>query len=160
SNLFSNVSSCIRKKFLAHIPFNNDIVFAEDREWFIKVIKAGYTIVYEPNSIVYHSHNYSLKYNFKRAFDFGISSNKWEGQLNLENKISFFDLLFRFFNHIYRDYIFMKRNKISLKFKWLSYGAIWRFAIFIAQWLGAHYKYLPKTIRKKLSTAPQMFNKQ
>ena len=56
---FDNVSSCIRKSVWEKIPFPRTD-FAEDLEWAKRVLEAGYKIVYEPESVVYHSHEFSV----------------------------------------------------------------------------------------------------
>ncbi len=56
---FDNVSSCIRKDVWEKTPFPKTD-FGEDIEWAEKVLKKGYKIVYKPDSIVYHSHKYSI----------------------------------------------------------------------------------------------------
>ena len=58
---FSTVSAAIRRDVFEKIPFDNDIPVAEDQDWAKKVLMAGYKIVYEPASMVYHSHNARLK---------------------------------------------------------------------------------------------------
>jgi rhamnosyltransferase len=57
---FDNVSSCIRKSVWQDIPFP-EADFAEDLEWSKKVLEAGYGIAYEPDSVVYHSHDFSVR---------------------------------------------------------------------------------------------------
>ena len=56
---FDNVSSFIRKSVWAKIPLPKTD-FSEDLEWSKKVLEAGYKIVYKPDSIVYHSHDFSI----------------------------------------------------------------------------------------------------
>lgn len=70
---FSNVSSCVRKDVLERIPFSEKIVMVEDQEWSKRVIEAGWTLRYEARSVVYHSHNHSLRQLYKRQFDYGAS---------------------------------------------------------------------------------------
>ncbi len=65
--IFTDCCSCIRKSVwsehrLATIPYGEDI------EWAKRVLEAGYAIVYEPTAIVYHSHDRSAWYEFKRAY--------------------------------------------------------------------------------------------
>ncbi|MBU1125810.1 MAG: glycosyltransferase [Candidatus Omnitrophica bacterium] len=55
---FDNVSSCIRKKIGEQFPFVKTD-FAEDLAWGKTVIQAGFTLVYEPLSVVYHSHDFT-----------------------------------------------------------------------------------------------------
>jgi len=57
---FESVSSCLRRDVWEKIPFPKSD-FAEDLRWSKSVIAAGYKIVYEPDSVVYHSHDFSVK---------------------------------------------------------------------------------------------------
>jgi rhamnosyltransferase len=70
---FSNVSSCIQKEIWKRIPFSENLILAEDQDWSKRALEAGYKIVYEPESMVYHSHSYSVKALFKRYFYGGIA---------------------------------------------------------------------------------------
>jgi len=64
---FDNVCSCIRKKVWEKIPFE-ETYFAEDIGWSKKVLEAGYTIVYEPDAAVYHSHNRPARHEYQRTY--------------------------------------------------------------------------------------------
>ncbi len=74
SLLFSTVSAAVRRSVLSRIPFDNSIDIAEDQNWGGKILNSGYTIVYEPESKVIHSHNYSLKRLFFNKIRNGKSS--------------------------------------------------------------------------------------
>jgi len=71
--LFSNVSACYRKTVRQKFPFNERLVMVEDMEWCKQVIEAGYMVIYEPTSVVLHSHNHSLKQVYKRHREYGLS---------------------------------------------------------------------------------------
>jgi len=62
---FDNVSSCIRKRVWETIPFPKT-EFAEDIEWAQQVLILGFKIAFEPESVVYHLHKYSVLEWFKR----------------------------------------------------------------------------------------------
>lgn len=64
---FDNVCSCIRRTVWEKIPFEKTY-FAEDIGWSKQVLEAGYTIVYEPEAAVYHSHNRSVWYEYERTY--------------------------------------------------------------------------------------------
>lgn len=64
---FDNVSACIRRSVWEEHPFA-PISFGEDIEWSERVLKAGFKIVYEPESAVVHSHNRPAFYEMKRAY--------------------------------------------------------------------------------------------
>jgi rhamnosyltransferase len=64
---FDNVSSMIRRPVWERIPFRRR-KFAEDILWAKEVLEAGWKIVFEPASMVVHSHNKSLWYEFRRVY--------------------------------------------------------------------------------------------
>ncbi|MEW6714367.1 MAG: glycosyltransferase family 2 protein [Nitrospirota bacterium] len=66
--IFGNHSSVIRKGVWEKIPFDETLSYAEDHDWAMKVIKAGYRIIYEPEAKTYHSHNETLKQIYSRSF--------------------------------------------------------------------------------------------
>ncbi len=76
----SNVCSAIRKEtFIDLGRFPEPVIFNEDMFFAAKCVLAGYTIAYAANAEVLHSHNYTLKQQFKRYFDNGVSirMNDW-----------------------------------------------------------------------------------
>lgn len=70
---FSNASSCIKKSVLKKYPFDESLIMTEDQEWAKRIIEKGYKKIYEPKSVVIHSHNYTLKQIFQRYFDSAFS---------------------------------------------------------------------------------------
>ena len=69
-NVFlSDVNSAILKDVWGKHKFNEDIIMAEDKDWAIQVLKAGYKLIYKPRATVYHSHEYNLTSVFTRRFD-------------------------------------------------------------------------------------------
>jgi rhamnosyltransferase len=64
---FDNVSSCLRRQVWEEFPFG-EADFAEDLRWGKKVVEAGYRIVYEPRSVVVHSHERGALYDLRRHY--------------------------------------------------------------------------------------------
>ena len=64
---FDNVSSCLRRSVWEELPFEKTD-FGEDIRWGTKVVEAGYKIVYEPLSAVFHSHERGAMYNLRRYY--------------------------------------------------------------------------------------------
>jgi rhamnosyltransferase len=64
---FDNVSSCLRRSVWEEFPFGR-ADFAEDLRWGKRVIEAGYRIVYEPRSVVVHSHERGVLYDLRRYY--------------------------------------------------------------------------------------------
>lgn len=65
--IFDDVCACIRRAVWERIPYTATY-FGEDVEWGKQVIQAGYTLVYEPEAAVIHSHERSAWYEYKRTY--------------------------------------------------------------------------------------------
>lgn len=65
--LFSNAASAIRRSVWREHPFTLPAV--EDLEWAQRVVAAGWSIVYEPRTAVYHSHRESPRAQARRMID-------------------------------------------------------------------------------------------
>lgn len=72
----SNVSSAVRREVLLKHPFDEEVIMSEDQQFSRDVLEAGYVVVYTPDSVVRHSHNYSLNVCMKRYFDSVYSLRK------------------------------------------------------------------------------------
>jgi rhamnosyltransferase len=57
--LFWNTATAYRRDVWESFPFNESIRGCEDREWAKRVLASGYDIIYEPGSVVWHSHDES-----------------------------------------------------------------------------------------------------
>jgi rhamnosyltransferase len=69
---FSNVASAIRVDSFRRIGgFPTDVIMNEDMVLCARVFKSGQRVAYCADAIVRHSHNYSLRQQFKRYFDIG-----------------------------------------------------------------------------------------
>ncbi|MBD3265406.1 glycosyltransferase [bacterium] len=65
--VFENVAGMVRREVWEKIPFP-ETPFGEDLDWGFRVICNGYTLVYEPNAVVEHSHERSPAYTYWRTF--------------------------------------------------------------------------------------------
>lgn len=108
---FDNVSSCIRKAAWEKFPFYKTD-FGEDIEWAKRVLEAGYKIVYEPDSVVCHSHDFTIygwyrrnRINYKRLNSlFGINSID-----NLYKVLAYFPI------YSVRDIYYLYKRKARFK---------------------------------------------
>jgi len=76
----SNSFAAYKKSSLASVGyFKNGLIFGEDTCTVGRMLKEGMKIAYVAEAKVYHSHNYSWKQDFQRAFDIGVlhSTEKW-----------------------------------------------------------------------------------
>jgi rhamnosyltransferase len=64
---FSNAASVIRRSAWEEQPFTLPAV--EDLDWAQRVVAAGWTVVYEPECAVYHSHKESARAQARRMID-------------------------------------------------------------------------------------------
>ena len=69
--LFSNVASCARRELLLRYPFDERLPMVEDQEWCKRILEAGLSVVYEPASVVIHSHDHGLRQVYRRHADYG-----------------------------------------------------------------------------------------
>jgi rhamnosyltransferase len=64
---FDNVSSCLRRSVWEEFSFEKTN-FAEDMRWGKKAVERGYKIVYEPRSVIVHSHERGALYDLRRHY--------------------------------------------------------------------------------------------
>lgn len=69
---FSNVNSAIRREVWKRFPFAEDLNAYEDFSFAVQALQHGYSIAYEPEAAVFHSHNYSMWRSFQQYFDSGV----------------------------------------------------------------------------------------
>jgi rhamnosyltransferase len=70
---FSDAASMIdRETFWSIGGFSEEVIVNEDMALCAKLLYQGFTIAYQSDAIVYHSHNYNLIQLYKRYFDIGI----------------------------------------------------------------------------------------
>ena len=70
-HFFSMASSGIRKDIWARRGFNERMQYSEDDEYTRWCRAQGYRVVYVPESVVMHSHNYTAAQAWKRSFGEG-----------------------------------------------------------------------------------------
>ena len=147
---FSNISSCIRKDVWKKTPFSEDLIMAEDQDWSKRVLEAGYTIVYEPKSVVYHSHTHSWKQLFTRYFDAGTAHK----QVFRDNNNVYLPLIPLFAMLVtLLDLSFMRQTGYNLPsmIQWIPKAIVSHLVEAIGFWLGLHSKYIPKRMLKKFT---------
>ena len=64
---FHDTCSCLYRQIWEKYSFQ-PIPYGEDLDWGARVIQAGYKIIFEPQAVVYHSHDRSSWYELKRAY--------------------------------------------------------------------------------------------
>lgn len=77
---FHTVAAAVRADVFARHPFRAVRTIGEDLLWARDVVEAGYAIVHQPASRVYHSHDYSLRERFMRNVDDGVANRDIVGR--------------------------------------------------------------------------------
>lgn len=79
-HFFSMVSSGLTKSVWALRGFREDLQYAEDDEYTRWCKSQGYEVLYVPDSVVMHSHNYTVEQAYKRSFgDARAIGKAWTG---------------------------------------------------------------------------------
>ncbi|HTY13248.1 MAG TPA: glycosyltransferase [Candidatus Omnitrophota bacterium] len=87
--VFSTVSAALRRDVWEKIPFDERLYFAEDQGWSSAALARGYSIVYAAGSMVFHSHDYSMRQWFRMKYDSFIAMNRILGQRLLNSLLIF-----------------------------------------------------------------------
>ena len=146
---FSNVSSCIRKNILRKFKFNEGLIMSEDQQWARDVFKAGYNTIYEPSSIVYHSHNYRLKTVFQRYFDSAFS-------LKIITKGRNQDFASYARKYMLKEFLFIFRKSPPL----IPYLMAYNTAKILGSFFGLNEQWLPLFLKKEFSLHKNYWNKK
>lgn len=141
---FSNANSAIRKAVWEATKFPEDLKVFEDVGIAKRILDAGWRIVYEPDAVAFHSHDFPLNTLFRRYFDIGVIYQR----LGIWNDNS------REF--LWRDGLQAFRGKLSALFRDGDTGGAGSSIIkdvgkYVAIQLGRKEKLLPRALKKKLS---------
>ena len=124
---FSLVSSGFRRADLIAKPFNEQIQYSEDSEW---VNRNEATIVYVPDAVVEHSHNYTLAEVQKRFFNEGVADTQMG-----KSPVSLFRTLRSIAVETLRDYIYLLRHGMITE---ITYPFPYRYVQKISYYKGAN----------------------
>lgn len=138
---FSNVNASIRKNLWESNPFNENQIISEDIEWARRMLMKDYVIVYEPEAVVYHSHNYNPIKNFKRNFDLGVSL---KGIMEDKKRSMIKDG----FNYVIREINYLIKEG---KGKYIPYLFVYEGFRFSGFFFGRKHRYIPLVIKKMMS---------
>ncbi|HZR17136.1 MAG TPA: glycosyltransferase [Verrucomicrobiae bacterium] len=109
-HFFSMVSSGLRKDIWARRGFREEMQYSEDDEYTRWCRAQGYRVLYVPESVVMHSHNYSPDQAYKRSFgEARALAAVWNRQPEAINWPR--TVLLGWFNDLRRDLVFCGRNK-------------------------------------------------
>ena len=130
---FSNAFSAVLKKVWQQIPFDETVSGAEDIDWVRKVQSLGLRIAYEPRSMVYHSHQETIKGVYHRFFRENealiLINSSFARRQNL------LGYLLRYLRSVSLDYVFIISHWVSLGYfiKWFLLIPFFRAAVYYGQ---------------------------
>ena len=121
---FSMASSAIRRSVWEEMPFNEDIQYSEDIEWTWRARQNGYKINYVPDSVVAHSHNYTLKQFYWRHYGEGKAEAAFFEWKNWERSIIRYSLM-PYVRQVISDvkFCFLTFDPISFFYSFLLRGS-------------------------------------
>jgi rhamnosyltransferase len=140
---FSNACSAIKRSAYEEVGgFPEKTIMNEDMFLAAKFIVRGYRIAYQPDAVVYHSHNYSLGVQFKRYFDIGVffCRNRWIRDLSNSEREGI--------KYVKEALRFLSFNE---KKKWIPHALADVAVRFLGYRMGLSERYLPISIKKRVS---------
>jgi rhamnosyltransferase len=154
---FSNSSSAYDRQLLMENPFAEYLEMAEDQEWAKRILEQNYTLVYEPASVVLHSHEHSLNEKYERSLKMGRS---FAGFLrpSLGKRSALFEFC-AWLAHVFLDlhYIICCKSAVKTKLKWMGLSPVHRAAIHFAYrkgWNSTKEFLRPSTSKSSTQTVP------
>lgn len=137
---FHTVSAAVRADTMRRFPFHSVRAMGEDLLWAREVIEAGMALVHEPQSKVYHSHEYSLREWFMRNVDDGIANREINGRFLSDEEA---DALAR--GMIAGDWRYLREQGLEGEDleRLQIQAALRRAAQTAGQWLGVRYTEYP-----------------
>jgi len=132
---FNDVSSAVRREFIIKNPLKT-VFFGEDIEFAKDALRKRKKVVFEPKSMVYHSHDYSIFSTYRRNI---LDARYHRKYLNVVNVPNLFSVFVNAFNQFRKDIRSIKYFKGSIreKIKSLLYSPIIHLAEQLGQYKGA-----------------------
>lgn len=144
SVFFTNVSSAVRRAIWSEHRFDEMLLMCEDQQLSRDLLRAGYGIAYAADSLVLHSHQYSLLQVFRRYFDTAVAFRQvFEGY-------QFTDSIRNGRRYLAQEFRHMLRQSP----RWWPYYAAYNLARSFGTLLGHQAERLPKSWARRLSYHP------
>ena len=147
TTLFSNVNAAIPRWALERFPFRDDLTMSEDQEWSRRALRAGFSLVYEADAAVRHSHVYTVRSAFRRFFDSGVSAE----HAYVEGEASRTALRRAGARYAREELAWLWT---SGRRRWVPYTAVYELAKFAGLQLGLHHRRLPGGLVRRVSSYP------
>lgn len=139
----SNSCAAYKNHALEEIGGFKNVLFGEDTYAVAELLHKGHKIAYVAEAVVKHSHNYTIKQEFQRHFDMGISRKRFSHYLSAAGKDE----------KRGKDYATKLLKKIALEKSFLlPYAFFHLFAKWLGYKIGMHAEKVPLWLKKALSS--------
>lgn len=134
----SNVCAAYRRDIYEKLGgFVERAIFNEDMVYAAGVIRAGYSIAYEAQAQVIHSHNYTCMQQFHRNFDLGVSQAEHPEVFgNIRSESEGMRMVKAATNYL-------RRKNMVGRLPYFYLQCFWKYAGYL---LGKHYNRLPRKL--------------
>lgn len=131
---YNDVSSCTRREIWERFPFQRGM-FGEDIKFARAAIEAGHTIVFEPESMVLHSHEYEAATVRARTRIDGWLNQRFLNRTCIASKRDARIMALRFWA---ADRAFLKQQQLPLaeRLKWTALSPVYHYGEFMGFWEG------------------------
>jgi len=149
---FSNTSSAVRRSVWEAIPFR-ELDFAEDADWADRALRAGYKLVFEPASVVVHSHDYGIIEQFRQNVDHTEAMKALFDPPHFHRPRRLLLQLASVPREALRDWRFMRAearyrdSTVAQRLRWSLRSPCWHAASVLGGWTGAYLHKLPRFLR-------------
>ncbi|MCA9374711.1 glycosyltransferase [Candidatus Dojkabacteria bacterium] len=147
---FSNVNAAYRREVIKKIRFA-EIDFAEDRQFVKDAIKDGYFVGYVPDAVVYHSHDFNLKFTFKKTFDEWKAIKESGGYQHKFRPYHIFTQSLIGYGADLRYILFSERLAIWQKVAGIATSPFRQLTIKTAMYFGLNFEILPESLLRIFS---------
>jgi len=147
---FSDVSSAYRKEIWEKFKFDENLRYGEDQAIAKKILEDGYTIVYNPSSIIIHSHEENSKTIFKRNIEIARAFREISGA-----KARLITLPFNLIVGSKNFYSVLKKMNINRKLYWTYTSFKKGLAGGLGRFIGFHYNKIPSIFKNKFKFLPE-----
>jgi rhamnosyltransferase len=148
---YANTSACLRRSVWGRMPFREGN--GEDVDWALRVLAAGYKVVYEPASRVHHCHDGSLTKRFRENFDHHVAMRRLFGKAVGRPAIAF---LGEALGGALKDDLYRRFSGVALGRRLLALpGSLaWHIASAGGAYCGNRYRVLPRRVVQSVSLLP------
>lgn len=153
-HFYSDNNSLLRKSVWESFPYP-DVEFAEDQLWARTIIEAGYWKAYEPNAVVYHSHDYTFFEQLQRAFDESRNFKKYFNYSLSPHLLQALQSMVRLAAEAFHQKLDDQYGQVTRRHR--IQRAAQRAALVAGHCLGANHEKLPESVTAHLSRDNRLF---